>query len=173
MKVITFDTSKCVACRNCELACAFINSNETCEREFSMIRVNDYIEERVVIPLSCLHCEDPRCMAACLSGAIIRDPETNAVIIQQEKCVGCRMCVLACPYGNIHFDAVLKVSRKCDLCGGNPRCVEHCIAGALNFEEIEDFSERSRKKVDFKILKYMKQVCKTQEANYNEKPKKS
>jgi len=88
MKVITLDTSKCVGCRNCELACAFINSKETCERKFSMIRVNHYIEEHAVIPMTCLHCEDPWCMAVCPSGAITRDPETNAVIIQDEKCAG-------------------------------------------------------------------------------------
>ena len=158
MKVITMDTSKCVGCCNCELACAFANSKETCERKASMIRVNHYIEEHAVIPMTCLHCEEPWCMAVCPSGAIIRDSQSN-VIIQKEKCAGCKMCILACPYGNIHFDAELQVSRKCDLCGGKPRCVGHCIAGALNFEKIEDYTDRSRRKTDLQLAKQMKRKC--------------
>ncbi|MEG1603042.1 MAG: 4Fe-4S dicluster domain-containing protein [Cloacibacillus sp.] len=164
MKVITMDRSKCVGCRNCELACAFMNSKNTCEREESMIKVNHYIDEHAVIPMTCLHCEEPWCMAVCPSGAITRDPSTNAVVIQQEKCAGCKMCILACPYGNIHFDAELQVSRKCDLCGGRPRCVGHCVAGALNFEEVEDYTKRSRRKADLQLLKQMKENCFHKEA---------
>lgn len=159
MKIITMDTSKCVGCRNCELACAFANSKETCERKASMIRVNHYIDEHAVIPMTCLHCAEPWCMAVCPAGAIVRDPVTNAVVIQQERCAGCKMCSLACPYGNIHFDAKLQVSRKCDLCGGKPRCVGHCIAAALNYEEIEEYSARVRKRVDIQLAERMKHRC--------------
>lgn len=159
MKVITMDTSKCVGCQNCEMACAFAKSKTTCERKASKIRVNHYIDEHAVIPMTCLHCEDAWCMNVCPAGAISRDPETNAVVIDQEKCAGCKMCILACPYGNIHFDEEKLVSTKCDLCGGEPRCVGHCIAGALNFEEIEDFAVRTRKKVDMQIAENFRNTC--------------
>ena len=59
-------------------------------------------------------------------------------------------------YGNIHFDVKLQVSRKCDLCGGKPKCVGHCIAAALNYEEIEDYSARVRKRVDIQLAERMK-----------------
>ena len=71
------------------------------------------------------------------------------------------MCSLACPYGNIHFDVKLQVSRKCDLCGGKPKCVGHCIATALNYEEIEDYSARVRKRVDIQLAERMKHRCST------------
>ncbi len=165
MKVITMDTTKCVGCRNCELACAFAKSKETCEQTASMIRVNHYIEEHTVVPMTCLHCEDAWCMSVCPAGAITRDPETNAVVIQQEKCAGCKMCILACPYGNIHFDHEKQVSAKCNLCNGKPKCVGHCIAGALKFEEIEDYTKRARRRVDLQLAKQMKHRCKEQEAD--------
>lgn len=137
MKIVTMDPSKCIGCRNCELACAFAKSQFTCAREASMIRVGHYIEEHAVIPLTCLHCEEPWCMEICPAGAITRDAQSGAVIIREENCAGCKMCILACPYGNIHFDAEKLVSTKCDLCQGKPRCVGHCIAAALNYEEAE------------------------------------
>ena len=156
MKVITMDMSKCVGCRNCELACAFMKSGDTCERQKSMIRVNHYIDEHAVIPMTCLHCEDAWCLDVCPSGAIKRDGRTDAVIIQKEKCAGCKMCILACPYGNIHFDSDEHVCVKCDLCDGNPRCVGHCIAAALNYEDVEEFAERTRQKVDKQLASRMR-----------------
>jgi len=159
MKVITIDPTKCVGCRNCELACAFINSKTTCERKASMIRVNHYIDEHAVIPMTCLHCDDPWCMAVCPAGAIVRDPDTNAVVIDQDKCAGCKMCMLACPYGNIHFDEERHVSTKCTLCGGRPRCVGHCISGALNFEEVEEYAAKTRSKVDEQMSRRMRMKC--------------
>lgn len=160
MKVITMDTTKCVGCRNCELACAFVNSEETCERNASKMKVNHYIEEEVLIPMTCLHCEDAWCLNVCPAAAISRDEETNAVVIDEDKCAGCKMCILACPYGNIHFDEEKLVSTKCNLCGGNPRCVGHCVAAALNFEEAEAFTDRKRKKADMKLTETFKRTCK-------------
>lgn len=160
MKVITMDTSKCIGCRNCELACAFISSGTTCERKESKIRVNHYIDDHAIIPMTCLHCEEAWCMNVCPAAAISRDEETGAVVIDSDKCAGCKMCILACPYGNIHFDEVNLVSTKCDLCDGNPRCVGHCVAAALNYEEIEEFVERSRKKIDRRIAETFKETCK-------------
>ena len=135
MKTITIDPRKCVGCRNCEMACAFEKSQSSCEVEFANIRINDYIKERFVVPMTCFHC----------------DEKTNAVVLDQEKCAGCKMCILACPYGNIHFDHVKLVSHKCDLCGGDPRCVTHCISGALQFEDVEDAVTRKRYRIDMQI----------------------
>ena len=102
MKTITIDPRKCVGCRNCEMACAFEKSQSSCEVEFANIRINDYIKERFVVPMTCFHCEEAWCMKVCPAHAISRDEKTNAVVLDQEKCAGCKMCILACPYGNIH-----------------------------------------------------------------------
>ena len=151
MKTITIDPRKCVGCRNCEMACAFEKSQSSCEVEFANIRINDYIKERFVVPMTCFHCEEAWCMNVCPAHAISRDEKTNAVVLDQEKCAGCKMCILACPYGNIHFDHVKLVSHKCDLCGGDPRCVTHCISGALQFEDVEDAVTRKRYRIDMQI----------------------
>ena len=119
--------------------------------EFANIRINDYIKERFVVPMTCFHCEEAWCMKVCPAHAISRDEKTNAVVLDQEKCAGCKMCILACPYGNIHFDHVKLVSHKCDLCGGDPRCVTHCISGALQFEDVEDAVTRKRYRIDMQI----------------------
>lgn len=151
MRIVTMDPKKCVGCRNCEYACSFNRSGQ-CSSKESNIQVNYYPEEEACIPLTCLHCNDAWCLNVCPAAAISRDEETGAVVINQDRCAGCKMCMLACPYGNIHFDKAKQVSRKCNLCGDKePNCVKHCIAGALNFVEEEEFSN-NRKKADHIII---------------------
>ncbi len=138
MKIITFDPDKCVGCHNCEYACSYNRTNDTCKVKEANIRVDHFIGENVLIAMSCMHCEDAWCLNVCPAGAISRDSETKAVVIDSERCAGCKMCMLSCPYGNISFDGTRLVSRKCDLCGGDPECVGHCISGALQYVESEE-----------------------------------
>lgn len=158
MKTVTIDLKKCVGCRNCEMACAFAKTGKDCIRDNSNIRVNVYVEDRFVMPMTCFHCEEAWCMGVCPAHAISRNPETGAVEIDPVRCAGCKMCMLACPYGNIHFDHEKLVSRKCDLCGGDPECVKHCIAGALNYEEAEAGNDRKQKLTGQKLSIIMKQL---------------
>jgi Fe-S-cluster-containing hydrogenase component 2 len=137
MRIVTMDPEICVACRNCEYACAFKQA-ETFQRRDSNIRVNFYPEERVCLPWTCVHCEQAWCQEVCPAAAIGRNPATGAVEIDPERCAGCKLCLLACPYGAIRFDERAKVARKCDLCGGDPQCVKFCISGALQYVEAEE-----------------------------------
>ncbi|MRI34431.1 electron transporter [Endozoicomonas sp. OPT23] len=152
MKTVSIDRSKCVGCRNCEMACAFARTGTTCESQESNIKVNHYLDERVLMPMTCLHCSEAWCMSVCPAGAISRNADTNAVVIDEDRCAGCKMCMLACPFGNIHFDNEKLVSRKCDLCDGAPKCVEHCIAGALKYEDMNDNAAALRCKNDHKLI---------------------
>ncbi|MGO9307489.1 MAG: 4Fe-4S dicluster domain-containing protein [Spirochaetia bacterium] len=151
MRIVTMDPESCVACRNCEYACAF-EQTRTFERRDSNIRVNFYAEERVCIPGTCVHCEQPWCAEVCPAAAIGRSPETGAVVIDPDRCAGCKMCMLACPYGAIRFDAQARVARKCDLCGGDPRCVKFCISGALEYVESEDAFGFRRMRFDARLM---------------------
>jgi len=89
-----------------------------------------------------MQCDDAPCVVVCPSAALVRHSGTNAVLVVEERCVGCRMCALACPFGAIsYWDGK---ARKCDLCGGKPECVRFCPPGALRFESEERSTEPTR-----------------------------
>ena len=84
--------------------------------------------------IQCRHCEDAPCIAACVTGAMHRDRKTNAVSHNAEKCVGCWMCIMSCPFGVILRDIKeKKVATKCDLCSDEKilACVNACPNEAL------------------------------------------
>jgi len=147
MRIVVTDPDNCVACRNCEYACAFEHGGDF-RREDSLIRVNFYPDDRVCVPLTCTHCAEAWCVEVCPAAAIARDSESGVVTIDAGRCAGCKMCLLACPFGNIHFDVDADVSRKCDLCGGDPACVRACTADALQFAEVEEAAEGRRATAD-------------------------
>jgi carbon-monoxide dehydrogenase iron sulfur subunit len=77
------------------------------------------------------------CMAACkIPGAMYRDDKTGAVIINDEFCTKCRQCEKACPYGAVWYSEARDKMIKCDLCGGEPQCVEVCPVSVLKYEKI-------------------------------------
>jgi Fe-S-cluster-containing hydrogenase component 2 len=89
---------------------------------------------------------------ACVSGALYEDEQSGAVLHNERRCIGCKMCILACPFGLIEeLDAAdnnCAVS-KCDLCIGEnekPACIGACPTGALSFEEPDAFSKEKRRK---------------------------
>jgi Fe-S-cluster-containing hydrogenase component 2 len=94
-------------------------------------------------------------MQVCPSGAIIRDEDTEAVVVVSDHCVGCKMCMLACPFGQIYYNTREKVSSKCDLCKGDPNCVKHCISGALEFEQEEEAFHYKRELFDARLQAIM------------------
>jgi Fe-S-cluster-containing dehydrogenase component len=76
-------------------------------------------------------------MASCPKNAIHRDPVSGVVLLDDALCVGCRMCVSACPTGAMGFDPNLGLAYKCDLCGGDPQCARVCQPGAIEYEAVE------------------------------------
>jgi Fe-S-cluster-containing dehydrogenase component len=90
-------------------------------------------------------------MDTCPVGAIKRDPKTAAVVVDKEMCNGCGLCVVACPFEYMHLDESLQKATKCDLCGGNPKCVQMCMAKALHFGSINALAELKRKQTDLRL----------------------
>lgn len=135
-----------MACRRCEVACIVEHSPGKdpikAYRDSKSRLVNRAVFEEKgpqSFSLMCRHCEDARCLEACITGAMQRDPR-GAVVVDESRCVGCWMCVMTCPYGAIQREQrSRKVSWKCDLCPerDTPACVEACINRALVFEEEE------------------------------------
>jgi len=136
-KILIVDPEKCIACRNCELACSFKHVGEFNPIR-SRIRSFNYPVTPFPISVTCLQCEDAVCSEACPTSAISRDFTTGAMVIDKEVCEGCEMCILACPFGSIRLDPQENVAIKCDLCGGDPECVKFCITGALQYVEAKD-----------------------------------
>lgn len=156
MRTVTLNPAKCVGCRNCEYACAFQRTSDFARKD-SMIRVNYYPDGPACIPMTCLHCKEAFCLEVCPAGAISRDGETGAVKIDETRCAGCKMCMLACPFGNIHFSGTAMVSRKCDLCQGEPNCVKFCISGSLQFVEEDEAYENKRAGLDARLRNLLQQ----------------
>ncbi|HWJ02999.1 MAG TPA: 4Fe-4S dicluster domain-containing protein, partial [Verrucomicrobiae bacterium] len=101
------------------------------------------------LPLQCRQCREPKCVTACMTGAMQVDMTTGLVVNQEEKCVGCWMCVMVCPYGAITQSKNLKVAKKCDQClsvGHDPACVKGCPSKALKFAAVDEFGRETRRK---------------------------
>ncbi len=144
MKVLMIHTDKCTGCRNCELACSFFHEGDFRPRA-SRVHVYSWEREGVSVPMMCQQCDSAACVAVCTTGAMHRNKATGLVEYEQPKCIGCRMCVQACPFGNAVYDAVTASILKCDLCGGQPECVQMCPNGALEFVD-DTISTRARTK---------------------------
>ena len=144
-KVLAFNIENCTGCRICELICGLEKNNE-CNPAKSRIKIIKSEESGIDVPLMCQHCEDPPCRDVCPVEAIIKDPETGAVILREDLCIGCRACTLVCPYGVITMDVDRGVMVKCDLCQGNPQCAEICPKGALVFERVDILEARNIEK---------------------------
>lgn len=143
------DQNLCIGCKLCEIWCVVEHSEsgdilkafkKDGKRPFARIKVEENYPYTQAAP--CHHCPEPDCMFSCIAGAISRDPETKAVVIDEEKCVGCWTCVLMCPHGAIvrSEQAGERHAVKCDMCGTRvmPSCVEHCPNDALRVGESEE-----------------------------------
>jgi len=150
MKVVFVELDRCIACLSCERACLFQQA-ELKKGDSPNIFVNVDMDRRRIFTGTCLQCETALCMEVCPVSALTRDPETEAVVVDKEKCLGCGMCVTACPFGYMHLDESLRKATKCDLCGGNPKCVQMCMARALHFGGINSLAELKRKQTDLRL----------------------
>ncbi len=106
--------------------------------------------ETVHFPRSCLHCETPACVTVCPTGASYKRASDGIVLVDEDKCIGCKLCSWACPYGAREFDVDVGVMKKCTLCVDRiynenlpeadrvPACVASCPTGARHFGDLGD-----------------------------------
>lgn len=144
MKRIYAKEDLCIGCRLCEIHC-LVQHSKSKRILTAMMREKEKVTPRVKVEesgqltfaLQCRHCENARCLEACMTGAIRRDPETGVILHDESKCVGCWMCVMTCPVGAVQRGREGHVASKCDLCQGEkiPACVHNCPNEALVFEE--------------------------------------
>jgi anaerobic carbon-monoxide dehydrogenase iron sulfur subunit len=143
-KVLMVHPDKCTGCQNCALACSFVHENAF-RPPAARVHVYTWEREGMSVPMLCQQCDEASCVKVCPTGAMHRDQGASVVDYDRAKCIGCRMCVQACPFGNATYDNVTASIIKCDNCGGDPECVQFCPNQALEYQD-DSVSTRSRKK---------------------------
>ena len=144
MKKIYIKEEACIGCHLCEVYCQVEHSSskdliKSFKREFPRPLPLLNVEKKSPVSFSvrCRHCSEPRCVYACLTGALSREPGSGLVTVDSDRCIGCWTCILACPFGVIKQDTYHGRITKCDLCGGKdmPACVANCPNEALVYIE--------------------------------------
>jgi Fe-S-cluster-containing hydrogenase component 2 len=128
----------CIGCRKCEIICSLENE-EVINPELSRIKViRNPLNGSDFTPLTCHQCINPSCLFSCPVDDIQLDTKTRTLarIIDESLCTGCKNCIEACPFdpSRITFNEIKNIAIKCDLCGGNPKCVQYCPVGALTYD---------------------------------------
>jgi len=141
-KIIAVNPDKCTNCKLCEMACA-LKKTGAFDPLKSRIKVNVFAQEFRHIPVTCFQCADAPCVKVCPAGALLQGE--GVVRFVPEACIGCKMCMLACPFGVISFDEEQGLIYKCDQCGGDPECVKFCAYGALEYRE-SDLASKTRER---------------------------
>ncbi|MEA1980369.1 MAG: 4Fe-4S dicluster domain-containing protein [candidate division Zixibacteria bacterium] len=180
---VLVDTVNCIGCRKCEWACNQENQEEKLElakfeskEVFKTSRrmesdkftvVNSYDnpkapEEKSFLKVQCMHCNEPACVSACIVGALTKS-ENGAVSYDAWKCIGCRYCIVACPFQvptYEYHDVLTPEVKKCTFCyhlikeGKAPACVEICPEEALTFGTRKDLIELAYSRIKKSPDKY-------------------
>lgn len=126
------DLVKCTECRACELTCSFGHFGVFNGRKSGVRIVSNWPE--LARARVCIQCEQPECLPACPSGALVRT-DSGSITVLHDACIGCEACVEACPYDGIWLDPLSGLAVKCDTCDGRFECLANCFAGALSVGE--------------------------------------
>jgi formate dehydrogenase iron-sulfur subunit len=182
-KAVLVDTTKCVGCWWCYAACKQAhNLPETIKPDpnnppklnsdvWTTLSTSKKGGEWLFAKRQCMHCEHPACVEACVVGALEKTPD-GPVIYDDRKCIGCRYCMVACPFGvpNFEWEDPTPWIRKCTFCadrlaeGLAPACVSACPTGALKFGEREDLLAEARGRIATEPKKYIDYIYGEKEA---------
>lgn len=130
-KTFTITPSRCTACRTCELACSFKHAT-VAGLGIARIRAHMFGEGKNQI-LTCFQCDEAACVKVCPVLALTRNENTGAIEVNRERCIGCGLCSIACPFGHMAHEHQTGIALKCDLCEGEPACAAFCPTKTLEY----------------------------------------
>jgi TPP-dependent indolepyruvate ferredoxin oxidoreductase alpha subunit len=124
------DPQKCVGCDICEYICSWEKEKafNPVKSRIRAVRLNQLSN----VAMTCKACKDAPCVAACPENALTQSTETGAITVDENKCTGCGWCIGTCDYGAITLHPDTRKVVVCDICKGEPQCVQFCPEGALN-----------------------------------------
>ncbi|MEW5976886.1 MAG: 4Fe-4S dicluster domain-containing protein [Acidobacteriota bacterium] len=170
-KGLLFDTTRCIGCGACYQACKERNRLPETSRDFLSDRLSDetftVVKERQgrFVRQLCMHCQHPTCESVCPVGAL-QKTSAGPVLYHEERCIGCRYCMQACPFGipKYQWNSLVPRIRKCDLCAdrlaeGLPTaCAEVCPTGATSFGNREELIVEARSRIRRDPGKYVDKI---------------
>lgn len=183
-KAVLFDGTKCIGCKSCEVACKRVNGLpleetpgdtngeiQTWLSAYTFTRIGTKEVEykgtvrSVSVKFQCMHCLHPACVEACIVGALQKRPD-GPVTYDKTRCIGCRYCQVACPFGipNFEWDKPVPWIRKCEFCfsrqdeGLEPMCVSICPNNATIFGERDELLAVARERIATTPGKYVNYI---------------
>jgi len=181
---VLYDSTKCIGCRGCQVACKQWNERKAEQTtntgsienpplmtaktvtkiKFAEVEYNGKFQF-VFAKQQCMHCEEPACVTACPVSALQKHPE-GAVTYDDKRCFGCRYCMVACPFGipNFDWDTPVPWIRKCTFCfdrqggGLQPACVTTCPTSALLYGNREDLLVEARARISASPGRYVDHI---------------
>jgi Fe-S-cluster-containing hydrogenase component 2 len=159
-KMILVDQEKCTGCRQCEMVCSVFHegvSNPTRSR----IHIIKWDMQGFYLPMVCQQCEQAPCMSVCPVNAICREEELSRVVVDDEVCIKCKLCLVVCPFGGMGYDIVANRVIKCNFCDGDPECVRFCDTGALQFVDLTTANLRRKRSAGERLSELLKRLATT------------
>ncbi len=182
---VLYDSARCTGCRGCEYDCAEANNlpepvptkqikglRKTDETRRTVVNEYNTSKGKVYAKMQCMHCNEPACASACLTQAMCKTKE-GPVIWRGDKCMGCRYCMVSCPFDMPKFEyhSSNPKIQKCTMCfdtrvqkGELPACVENCPNEALTFGSRRELIKEARRRIYEKPDLYFDQIYGEHEA---------
>ena len=168
-KAILFDVTKCIGCKACFYACKEANGLPQAEKEeeelgptaYTVVKEKDGLFYRRL----CMHCNDPTCASVCPVKAFEKTAN-GPVIYHDKKCIGCRYCIQACPFGipTYEWQSTKPLVRKCTMCAERQKqgkisaCAEACPTEATKFGDREELLMEARKRIEENPGQYVNHI---------------